>query len=96
MIKPADTIGLARPALSLGTASLATAVRLGALSRSEMRDIIVDAHALVHDCTGFVVDAETEEAAENFLLRAEALAELLIDRRSDRELPLQIRPEAPT
>jgi hypothetical protein len=39
-----------------------------------MRAIIADAHALVHDRAGFVVDPDATEAADDFLSAAEALA----------------------
>ena len=54
--------------------SLAAAVRRGEMSVSEMREIVADAHALVHDRAGFVVDAEATQAADDFLSAAEALA----------------------
>ena len=41
---------------------------------SEMRNIVADAHALVHERAGFVVDAEATQAADDFLSAAEALA----------------------
>ena len=74
MIDPADTSGLAFAALALSTACLAAAVRRGEMSVSEMRAIIADAHALVHDRAGFVVDAAATQAADDFLSAAEALA----------------------
>jgi hypothetical protein len=40
----------------------------------EMRAIFADAHALVHDRAGFIVDPEATEAADDFLSAAEALA----------------------
>ena len=74
MIDPADTSGLAFAALALSTACLAAAVRRGEMSVSEMRAIIADAHALVHNRAGFVVDAAATQAADDFLSAAEALA----------------------
>jgi len=74
MIEPSDANGLAFAALALSTASLAAAVRRGEMSVSEMRKIVADVHALVHDRAGFVVDAETTQAADDFLSAAEALA----------------------
>jgi hypothetical protein len=44
------------------------------MSVSEMRKIVADAHALVHDRAGFVVDADATQAADDFLSAAEALA----------------------
>jgi fructose-specific component phosphotransferase system IIB-like protein len=73
MIDPTDTSGLAFAAVALSTASLAAAVRRGEISVSEMRAIIADAHALVHNRAGFVVDADATQAAEDFLSAAEAL-----------------------
>jgi uncharacterized protein YciW len=66
--------GLAFAALALVTASLVAAVRCGEISVYEMRAIIADAHALVHDRAGFVVDPDATEAADDFLSAAEALA----------------------
>lgn len=74
MVDPVDTSGLAFAALALSTASLAAAVRRGEMSVSEMREIVADAHALVHDRAGFIVDAEATQAADDFLSAAEALA----------------------
>jgi 2-methylisocitrate lyase-like PEP mutase family enzyme len=75
MIDPADTSGLALAALALSTASLAAQVRQKDISIAEMREIVKDAHALVNDVAGFVVDAETTQAADDFLSVAEALAD---------------------
>jgi hypothetical protein len=75
MIDPADTSGLALAALALSTASLAAQVRRNDISIAEMHEIVSDAHALVHDRAGFIVDAETTQAADDFLSAAEALAE---------------------
>jgi hypothetical protein len=87
MINAADTGGLALAGLALSTASLAAAVRRGEISVSEMRAIIADAHALVHDRAGFVVDAEATQAAGDFLSAAEALAEPTALRISDDTWP---------
>jgi hypothetical protein len=73
MIGLGDNSGLAFAALALVTASLA-AVRRGEISVYEMRAIIADAHALVHDRAGFVVDPDTTQAADDFLSAAESLA----------------------
>jgi hypothetical protein len=43
------------------------------MSISEMQEIVADAYALVHDRAGFVGDAETTQAADDFLSAAEAL-----------------------
>ena len=67
MIGPVDTSGLALAALALVTASLAAAVKRSEISVSEMRAIVADAHALVHDRAGFVADAEATQAADDFL-----------------------------
>ena len=75
MIDPADTSGLASAAVALSTASLAAAVRRGEISVGEMRAIIADAHALVHEQAGFVVDPKAAQAADDFLSAAEALAD---------------------
>jgi hypothetical protein len=75
MIDPADTSGLAFAAVALSTASLAAAVRRGEISVGEMRAIIADAHALVHEQAGFVVDPKAAQAADDFLSAAEALAD---------------------
>ena len=74
MIGRGDNSGLAFAALALVTASLAAAVRRGEISVHEMRAIIADAHALVHDRAGFVVDPDATEAADDFLSAAEARA----------------------
>jgi hypothetical protein len=74
MIVHGDNSGLAFAALALVTASLAAAVRRGDISVYEMRAIIADAHALVHDPAGFVVDPDATQAADDFLSAAEALA----------------------
>jgi hypothetical protein len=74
MIDLGETSGLAFAALALMTASLAAAVRRGEISVHEMRAIIADAHSLLHDRAGFVVDADTTQAADDFLSAAEALA----------------------
>jgi hypothetical protein len=87
MIDPEDAGGLAFAALALTTASLAAAVRRGRISVSEMRAIMADAHALVHDRAGFVVDAEAIQAADDFLSAAEALAEPTAPRISDDTWP---------
>jgi hypothetical protein len=73
MIGFGENSGLALAALALVTASLAAAVRRGDIS-VELRAIIADAHALVHDRAGFVVDADATQAADDFLSAAEALA----------------------
>jgi hypothetical protein len=83
MIDPADTSGLAFAAVALSTASLAAAVRRGEISVGEMRAIIADAHALVHDQAGFVVDTKAAQAADDFLSAAEALADPTALRRPD-------------
>ena len=75
MIDPADTSGLAFAAVALSTAALAAAVRRGEISVSEMRAIVADAHALVHDQAGYVVDPKAAEAADDCLSAAEALAD---------------------
>jgi hypothetical protein len=74
MIELGDTSGLALAALALSTASLATFVRRGDLSVSEMRTIMADARRLVHDRAGFVVDTDATQAADDILSAAEALA----------------------
>jgi hypothetical protein len=74
MINRADQAGLALAGLALATATLAHAVRTKALSVGEMRDILRDAHALVNDAAGFVVDETTTQMADDFLSAAEALA----------------------
>jgi hypothetical protein len=74
MIGLGDNNGLAFAALALVTASLAAAVRRGEISVYEMRAIIADAHALVHDRAGFVVDPDATEAADDFLSVVQALA----------------------
>jgi hypothetical protein len=74
MIGFGDNSGLALAALALVTASLAAAVRRGEISVYDLRAIIADAHALVHDRAGFVVGADTTQAADDFLSAAEALA----------------------
>jgi hypothetical protein len=81
MISPGDNSGLGFAALALVTASLATAVRHGEISVYEMRTIIADAHALVHDRAGFAVDPDATRAADDFLSAAEAL--VLAPRMSD-------------
>src|SRR6266513_2558792 len=83
MIDPADTSGLAFAAVALSTAALAAAVRCGEISVSEMRAIIADAHALVHDQAGYVVDPKAAQAADDFLSAAEALADPTAFRRPD-------------
>jgi len=88
MIDPADTSGLALAALALTTASLRAAIGREDISLREMHTIIADAHALVHDRAGFVVDAETTQAADDFLSAAEALAEPTAPRISDGGWPL--------
>jgi hypothetical protein len=75
MIDPADTGGLALAALALTTALIAADVRRGRLSIAELRVVIADAHTLVHDPAGFVVDGETTQAADDFLSVAEAFAD---------------------
>jgi hypothetical protein len=75
MIDPADASGLAFAAVALSTAALAAAVRRGEISVSEMRAIVADAHALVHDQAGYVVDPKAAQAADDFLSAAEALAD---------------------
>jgi hypothetical protein len=75
MIDPAAASGLAFAAVALSTAALAAAVRRGEISVSEMRAIVADAHALVHDQAGFVVDPRAAQAADDFLSAAEALAD---------------------
>jgi hypothetical protein len=74
MIDLGDKIGVGFAALALVTASLAAAVRRGEMSVYEMRAIIADAHALLHDRAGFVVDPDATQAADDFLSTAEALA----------------------
>ena len=74
MIDFEDNSGLALAALALISASLASAVRRGEISVYEMRAIIADAHTLVQDRAGFVVDADATQAADDFLSAAEALA----------------------
>ena len=74
MIDPGDNSGLAFAAFALVKASLAPAVRRGEISVYKMRAIIADAHALVHDRAGFVVDTAATQAADDFLAAAEALA----------------------
>ena len=74
MLHFGDTSGLAFAALALITASLAAALRRGEISVYDMRAIIADAHALVHDRAGFVVDTDATQAADDFLSAAEALA----------------------
>ena len=74
MIDFEDNSGRAIAALALITASLASAVRRGEISVYDMRAIIADAHTLVHDRAGFVVDADATQAADDFLSAAEALA----------------------
>jgi hypothetical protein len=74
MIDLGDASGLASAALALITASLAGAVRRGDISVHEIRVIIAEARALVHDPAGFVVDAHAIRAADDFLSAAEALA----------------------
>jgi hypothetical protein len=100
MIDPADTSGLAFAAVALSTASLAAAVRRGEISVSEMRAIIGDAHALVHDQAGFVVDPKAAQAADDFLSAAEALADPTALRRPDgtwsRRLSLRSRGRKPS
>jgi len=73
MINIEDTSGLALAALALITALLAAGVRRREFSVHEMRAIIKDAHALVRDRAGFVVDADATQAADDFLSAAEAL-----------------------
>lgn len=74
MIGFGENSGLALAALALVTASLAAVVRRGEISVSDLRAIIADAHALVHDRAGFVVDTDATQAADDFLSAAEALA----------------------
>ncbi len=87
MIDPADTSGLAFAAVALSTAALAAAVRCGEISVSEMRAIIADAHALVHDQAGYVVDPKAAQAADDFLSAAEALADPTAFRMPDETWP---------
>jgi hypothetical protein len=75
MIDPADISGLALAALALATASLADDVSHGQLPLDELHAIFADARTLVHDPAGFVVDAATSQAADDFLSVAEALAD---------------------
>ena len=100
MIDPADTSGLAFAAVALSTASLAAAVRRGEISVGEMRAIIADAHALVHEQAGFVVDPKAAQAADDFLSAAEALADPTALRRPDgtwsRRLSLRLRGRKPS
>ena len=88
MIDPEDTSGLALAALALMTAFMAASIRRGAISSEEIQAIMADAHALVHDRAGFVVDPETTQAADDFLSAAWALAQLKAPRRSDDTWPL--------
>jgi len=74
MIDLGDVSGLAFAALALVTASLACGVRRGDISVDEMRAIIAEARALVHDRAGFVVDTDATQAADDFLSVTEALA----------------------
>jgi len=87
MIDPADTSGLAFAAVALSTAARAAAVRRGEISVSEMRAIVADAHALVHDQAGYVVYAKAAQAADDFLSAAEALADPTAVRMSDETWP---------
>jgi hypothetical protein len=69
-----DRAGLALAALALTTATLAAQVREASLSIVAMREIVRDAHRLVNDIAGFVVDEKVAEMADDFLSIAEALA----------------------
>jgi hypothetical protein len=75
VIRRTDVSGLALAALALSTASLAAQLRRNEISMAQMREIVRDAHALVNDVAGFVADAKTAEAADDFLSAAEALAQ---------------------
>jgi hypothetical protein len=75
-IDRADAGGLGLAALALATASLAYEWRRGRISREEVRAIYNDARALVHDPAGFIPDAETTQAADDFLSISDALAQL--------------------
>lgn len=75
MVDTDDTSGLALAALALSTAMLAADVRRGRLAAGELRAIVAAARVLVHARAGFVDDAATTRAADDFLSVAEALAQ---------------------
>lgn len=81
MIEDADAAGLARAALALVTVLLARELRREGLAGESLADLVREAHALVGDPAGYVVDRESATAANDFLDIAEALVRELARRR---------------
>lgn len=81
MIEQTDAAGLARAALALLTALLARELRRDRLPDASLADLVREAHALIADPAGYVVDRESATAADDFLDVAEALVRELAARR---------------